>query len=461
MKKIFLALSCVISFSSFASSNIQTERFSWDGMDVVYLADERLPTYMVQFYFADGALADSKERAGETEMMFELLSRGTSQYDQKKLADFFEFYGVDIASQVVHEYATFGYSGLVKDIQETSKMVCHMFTSATFPKEEVKKYEVLMTNQLKNTVINHAHLAERVFRQVSLGGSPYAVPTDGTLKTLPKIKQAHLKEKNRYFNQQVKKRIYLTGPRKMLNGLKEIIATDCGWKNTPDSVSRAAQNDTNYVQRKAPEFYLVPVPKANQAQIRVGRYISSLEAADKNFNKLEYLNLVSEFLGGGFTSKLMQELRVKRGLTYSAGGVISLQKYYGRTVVTTFTKNETLNETIKVIQQSLADIANGKFEEKDVETIIQNMSGAHSFKFEANKSFMQNLAFFDHIEKPYNDLYNFNATIAGIKKKEIASIIGQAFDWNSQVVLVVGDPSLEKELSKLGTVTVLNYKDYL
>jgi zinc protease len=461
MKFLYLFFVLLNLSHALAGDNIAVEKLNWNGIDVIYLRDERLPTYLVQFFFADGALSDAKDKGGETEMMFELLTRGTSKQDQKKIADFFEFYGVDLGSQVVHEYANFSYSGLVKDIDETTKMVCHIFNDASFPKAEVKKYQILATNQWKNLVTNHGALAERVFRQISLNGTPYSSSTDGNSKTILNISTNDLIAKKNYFNQNVKKRIYLTGPEKMLKGLKDIFSTNCGWKNTEGSIVRLAPNDEQSPVLNKPRFVLVPVTKANQAQIKMGRYVRSSEVMDKNFNKQEQLALVSEFLGGGFTSKLMQELRVKRGLTYSAGSIISLQKFYGRVVLTTFTKNETLKETLNVIKNVLDDISTEKFQEKEVDTIIQNMSGSHPFKFEANKSFVQHLSFFDHIGKSYDDLYNFPKIIKNIQKQDISSISRTAFDWNKFYIIVVGDKSLEEQLKELGPVEIVNYKDYL
>ena len=444
-----------------ASDHIAVEKFNWDGIDVVYLKDERLPTYLVQIFFADGALSDASGKGGETEMMFELLTRGTENLDQKKIADFFEYYGVELGSQVVHEYANFSYSGLVKHISETTKMVCQIFNQANFPKAEVAKYQILATNQWKNLVTNHGALAERVFRQISLAGTPYSSSTDGNSKSILNISTSDLLLKKQYFNKSVKKRIYLTGPEKMLDGLKQIISTDCGWKNTSESISRTSPDDKDSPSVQQPKFVLVPVEKANQAQIKIGRYVRSSEVSDKNFNQQEKLALVSEFLGGGFTSKLMQELRVKRGLTYSAGSIISLQKYYGRVVLSTFTKNETLKETLSVVKNVLDDVASEKFQEKEVETIIQNMSGSHPFKFEENKSFVQHLSFFDHLGKSYDDLYDFPKIIKNVHKQDISRITKAAFNWNNLYIIVVGDKSLESQLKQLGPVEVVNYKDYL
>jgi predicted Zn-dependent peptidase len=81
-------------------------------------------------------------------------------------------------------------------------------------------------------------------------------------------------------------------------------------------------------------------------------------------------------------------------------------------------------------------VSSEKFQEKEVETIIQNMSGSHPFKFEENKSFVQHLSFFDHLGKSYDDLYNFPKIIKNIHKNDISRITKNAFNWNRLYIIV-------------------------
>lgn len=459
MKKIII-LTLIMINTCFAAE-IPLKRYKYNSLDVVYLEDNKLPTYSMEVYFSDGALSEESKRAGETQMMFDLIERGTNKYDQEKISDIFDFYGVSLGSQVTHEYSMFSFEGLAKDIDPTLKMVCHLFRNATFPKEEIKKYQTLQTNKFKNLVSNHSSLAERVFRHLTLGESPYGTYVEGTIRTISTIEQDHLKQRLNYLNDGVKKRVYITGPGRVLDNLKEILITDCGWGKSSQVFTQPPPTEAENLKKSQPTFYLMPVPDANQAQIRVGRYITAKEVVRNPLNNYEYIQLISEFIGGGFTSKLMQELRVKRGLTYTAGATISIQRNYGRTVISTFTKNQTLVETIKVIKETIEGVAQGKFTDEELKLIVQNVSGGNSFKFERNKSFLHNVCYFDHIEKPYEDLYQFVEKVQKIKKSDVTDIVSQYLNWSNEIILVVGDKSLEKELKKLGEVKILKVADFL
>ena len=66
------------------------KRLNWNGMDVVYIEDNRFPTYDLVFYFADGALSDEPGRKGLTYHAFNLLDSGTAKMSQKDILDQFE-----------------------------------------------------------------------------------------------------------------------------------------------------------------------------------------------------------------------------------------------------------------------------------------------------------------------------------------------------------------------------------
>ena len=76
-------LLCLL-FSSVAIAGMPDyERLNWDGIDVVWIENNRLPMYEVSVYFADGALSDHSKRYGETELTFEMLTSGTRRFNQR------------------------------------------------------------------------------------------------------------------------------------------------------------------------------------------------------------------------------------------------------------------------------------------------------------------------------------------------------------------------------------------
>ena len=453
---ILVFLSVLISTNILAgkSYSIAPKTYNWNGVEVVWLEENQFPTYNLSVYFSDGALSDHPSRIGETDLMFSFLDLGTTLRTHKEITDGLEFYGVSYGASVTHEYSTVRVSGLVKDIIPTVKMICHMMKNATFPAKQLRLEKKRVRSAMLGLVNNKRSLAGRVFRELSLKGSPYSLPNDGRLKDLKRISSKSLQKKKDYFLKSVKKRIYLSGPKEILN-LKDIFINGCGWESENAHYVRTVKNN-KFKKNKGPDIYLVTVPNANQAQIRVGRYLGSDE-----INEGELMTLASSFLGGGFTSVLMREIRVKRGLTYGVGAYASEQKQYGRAGIYSFTKNETVNELISVLKETLAKVGNAGFSDSDLDQVKGYLMGSYPFRFERSSEYLNQLIHLDHIGKPYSALYDFPKKIASFTKEDVVRMHKQLFDWNKQTIVVVGNKSLKKKLQKLGRVKVINYKNFL
>ena len=262
-----------------------------------------------------------------------------------------------------------------------------------------------------------------------------------------------LRSKVNYFLDNVKKRIYLTGPKSILS-VEKILTDTCKFKGSPKDFVRSITYTKR--QRRKPEIIFVPVPDANQVQVQIGRFLNYDEIGDRRL-----ATLATEFLGGGFTSRLMREVRVKRGLTYS----ISSQKQYGRAGIATFTKNETINKLIEVINSAVEKINKDGISIEDLEKSRGSIVGAHPFKFENNREFLAQLLYLDHIERPYAELFNFNEAVLKYTAGDVSKKIGDIFGINSQIIFILGDKSIEKELqklnSKLGKIKVLDFKKFI
>jgi zinc protease len=457
MKKILILLLVLSLNSSALAANYIEENlknYKWNNVDVAWLEDSSFPTYNITFYFHEGALSEDKRKIGVTEMMFSELTSGSSRYSRAEILDVLEFYGASYGANITHEYTTFSLSGLVKDLEPSLKMVCHLFKNATFPEKEFAKTKKRAETGLKNLVNNHGALASRIFRELSLKNTMYSKPVSGNRKSLKRIKARDLHSRLKTFNNQSKKKIYIKAP-KGIKGIDKIIANDCGWDGKVQTKVMGLKETKKSTTNKE-AIYFVPV-KGNQAQIRIGNYLSTVQSKkDYTLNEL-----ASRYMGGGFTSVLVQELRVKRGLTYSAGAYASSQSTYGRAGISTFTKNKTIVETLNVIKEVI-ERESKKIPEQNFIYLKRFLKGSYLFGLESSTAFLRNLLFFDHLKRPYSDIYNFPNEVDSITKVQAQTKISEIFGWENQYKMVLGDRSLIKVLRKAGfKVKVLNYLDYL
>jgi zinc protease len=441
---LLLVAGTAIAKESFLDS---VKRTKWKDLDVVWVEDDKFPRFTASFYFQDGGLNDSIP--GLTQATFDLLTAGTSKESQREIAEFFDFYGANLRHSVTHEYSVYSVQGLTKDIGPVMGKVCELFKDAQFPKKELISHVSRAKSGLKNLVTSHSSLADRIFRNKSLEGTPYSLPVEGSLASFDKLTQNLLKDRLTQLNHR-KKVLYLSGPAEVKE--MEIVLSNCNWKNetrvSPVVLTKPAAQSS---------IYLIPVPGANQAQIRIGRYVTSEEVTGKH----DALGFLAGFLGGGFTSKLVQELRVKRGLTYSAGAYASMQKDYGRAGIVTFSKNETAAETIFIIRDIFAEVGNGKITADEFKHQQGHQIGGFAFGFEETSAFLGQIMLYDHQNRDLKELVEYPARIARMTQTDLARTDAEVFPWERQTIVVVGDKSLAKSLGRIRPVKILNYQDFL
>ena len=467
LKEAFFFLALIFTMSSWGSPKgfvngfekkgilKNVRKLDWSGIEVIWVKDNRFPTYDISVYYGDGSLSDGDVK-GETDTMFSLLGKGTPKYSFKEIAEQFEFWSFSGGPNVFHEYSSYNFSGLLKDLVPTMKFVCHIFKEASFPEIEIKKYLKNAKLGFQSLVANPSSLASRAFRELSMESTPFSYPTGGKRKDLKNISREGLKRKLNYFQTKVQKRIYISGPEKVLE-VEDILVKDCGWSGN-QKFKRVVLAPEKKFRSKAPKAFLVTVPKANQAQIRIGRYLNRSEVQGRD----EALDFMSSILGGGFTSILNREARVKRGLTYSIGAFAAGQKYYGRSGIVTSTSNEKVPEMISVIKGSLKKVIEKKFSLVQFKTTKNFLKGSYPFQFEKVKSFMGQMVFLDHIGNNYSKFHSFPEKIGGMKEEEIAKVAKEIFEWKKQYIVILGASSLEKELRKVfKNLKVMSYEKFL
>lgn len=450
--KIKLALALLVSSSSLLAdesflSSVKTMKIN--DYEVVWLQDKKFPSFTASIYFNDGALRDHVD--GLTQVAFDQLTSGTTKESEKQIAEYFDFYGASVSHSVTHEYSVLTMRGLTKDIKPVVSKVCELFNDAQYPQFELTSYIARKKSNLRNLVTSHANLADRVFRSVSLKGTPYGTDIDGTLASLDKIKAVDLKTRLAGIGK-AKKKIYLAGPGEVKE-VVDVLSKNCQWTQETEIASSKVSKPLDQSS-----IYLIPVPGANQAQIRIGRYLTAQEVEGKD----DQFQFLSGFLGGGFTSKLIQELRVKRGLTYSAGAYISMQRDYGRAGVVTFSKNESTAEVISLVRDILNDVSIPRnIVEKEFKHQQGHQIGGHAFDFEKTNALLARIISYDHREKNFSQMLDFPEKVAKLTPQVLSRSAAEVFPWEKMSIVVVGDKSLADSLAKIRPVKILDYKQFL
>jgi len=446
--KYFIVLFLIINVSF--GQNIKEE--VWNGIDVVWIEDNTLPLYHFYLYSDAGSFNEEKTQIGLTQYTLNMIDQGTSTLNHRQISDKFDFMGTGLSSYLTHEYFLLSFSGLIKDMQETTNLFCHLVQDSQFPKDRLDHLIKKSKKSLNNLVSNHSDLANRIFRRLTFKGTGYSYPTTGTLASLDQIRAYDTKEMWKKIKNESYKKIYIYGP-SSLGQMKESLK-NCGFKNKEKKARKMSFVSNGKSLKKS--IYFASVPNASQAQVRWGRYLNSTELGQS-----EVLDTFSgNFFGGGFTSRLMQELRVKHGLTYGVFSIVSPQKHYGRSLIATSTKNESVVNLIKIIKNNVDNIKES-IKSKEFLRSKNFIKGNYLLSQESQASYLQTLIQLDHRGLSYNVLKEFNHNVDKIKINELSDNIYNKFNMKTNYIFVLGDVSLKKKLMKYWNVIEISYADYL
>lgn len=449
LKKIFLLLGLI--FSSYLMATPKSQSLEWGGLPALWVEDSSVPLFQIKVQFYDGSLFDDKESAGYTASMFSMLEKGTPKFDQKKIAQQLDFLGASISGSASFFTSSLSISGMTKDAPELVKFACHLFNDANFSKEELDKWVTKNVSQFKNLGSSPQDAARRSSLLSFYAQTPLENPTSGRISTLEKMNSEKLILVRDYFKQKVFKKVYILGGKELLD-LSKTFAESCGWKNSKESVDRRKLvKDWSETKRKA-KFILVPIPETNQANIWLGRVLNA-----KNLTSYHqsYMDFARNYLSGGFTSKLLRELRVKRGLVYSAFGTIMGDSEVGRSLIITSTRNEKLVETLKTIEGILKEVQSKKLSPLEFKQIQAKIKGKFLFDLESSSDYLSKLAELDYQGLNISEISDYPKNVDQIQSDKLKELFIYAFSDDKIKTVIVGDPSLKSELEKIGDVEII------
>jgi len=465
--KIFIAI-FLFSLSIEAMNFSRPEKLNWKGVEVHYIEDSRFPTFDMVFYFDQGALLDGP-LSGLTHYTFQWLTLGMDKNGQQisefDILDQYETYSNSPNYSVVYDYSLLSLKGLSKDMKDLTLLTCQLLNHANYPVEKVNNELDKEKSLLESSLSQYESYASRAFRHLQLKGTKYEKPITGLHRDLIKINSESLKKNLQLIMSKSRVKLYLTGPRSILS-VRDTIENDCRFKsdhsvehvNASSSKMETIPFKINAPKMRQMSFYFMPVEGANQVYVSLGSTLVG------NYGKRDDLAvLASEVLTGGFSSILMNEIRTKRGLSYGIQSTIAEFNDYGRSIITSFSKNETYLKLIDVTLSALQKIKQGKLEEERVEKVKKGVIAAQVFKYELPARLLMEKLEYDYMGLDFNQFDSFDQEIRKITGDEIRYKINQSFLDGELIIFALGNkalyPEFKKHFSKRGKVKLIEQKE--
>ncbi|MBI5199038.1 MAG: insulinase family protein, partial [Nitrospirae bacterium] len=316
---------------------------------MVVLVSERhdLPIVKVSTIIRAGSTLELEEKAGLANLTAELLTEGTKKRTSSQISNEIDFIGGSLDASGGSDYITVALSVLKKDIDKGFDLLSDIILNPSFDEKDLERKKKLIKGQIKREEEEPESVAGKAFIKEAFGKHPYGRPVEGKEETLDRITQNDILEFHA--------RNYSTN--NTIMGIAGDITTDevmalitkyfSDWKKKA-IVSENLPKPPNIKGHK-----VLKIDKdLTQATIILGHRGISRDNPD--FYTISVMNYILG--GGGFASRLVQNIRDSKGLAYDVHSSFSPKKEVGSFSVSVQTKNESAGIAIEEIIKEIKKI---------------------------------------------------------------------------------------------------------
>ncbi|MBK4999238.1 insulinase family protein [Pseudomonas sp. S31] len=407
-----------------------------EGARVLFVEARELPMFDLRVTFAAGSSQDGNT-PGLATLTNAMLNEGVAGKDVTAIAEGFESLGADFGNGSYRDMAVASLRSLsAKDKREPAlKLFAEVAGKPTFPEDALKRIKNQLLAGFEYEKQNPGKIAGKALFAKLYGDHPYAHPSDGTAESIPGITLEQL----RAFHAKA----YSAG-----NAVIALV----GDLSRSEAEAVAAQVSAALPKGPALAAPAEPAePKAGMTHIDFPSKQTHLMLAELGIDRQDpdwpALSLGNQILGGGaFGTRLMSEVREKRGLTYGVYSVFSPMQVRGPFMINLQTRAELSEGTLKLVQGILGDYLKNGPTQQELDDAKRELAGSFPLSNASNASIVGQLGAIGFYNLPLTWLEDFMQQSQALTVEQVKAAMNKHLAADKLVIVTVGPKVPQKPL---------------
>ena len=410
----------------------QTDIEHWvtdKGARVYFMPVMDLPMVDIRLVFDAGSARD-KDRPGVALLTNGMLSEGAGGLSTQTLAENFEAVGAQFSNGAMKDMAWLSLRSLREDkyFRQALANLKRIVSKPDFPEKAFQReMERLKTSVLAGKQ-SPGNVAQLAFYEALYGDHPYAQPTEGTENSLKKIRLQHLKQHyQRYY---VARNLVVAIVGQLTRQQAERIVDDL-MVDLPSGKRAGAIPEVKPLEKARTVKIDFP---SRQSHVLIGQ--PGIERGDKDYFTLYVAN--HPFGGSGFASRLMDEVREKRGLAYSVYSYFMPMRRQGPYQIGLQTKNDQVEQALGILNSELKRYVAEGPTAKELDDSQKNITGGFPLRIDSNSKLVEYLSMIGFYDLPGDYLNTFIGNIRQVDQAAIQSALKRRLNPDRMVTVIVG-----------------------
>ena len=401
-----------------------------NGLRVIVAKSSDLPLITADLTVRGGASADPAGLAGVSALTAELLTEGTTTRSATQVAAATEALGANLEAGSGWENSSLTLSVIADKAPAGLAIMADVAQNPTFKASELDRVRAEALDGLSVSYQRPGGVAGFTVPTVIYAGSAYGHVSSGTPGSLPKITRDALVKTYAAYWRPDNAILVLTGDLTPEQGFALAEEAYGGWKRPATPPPAPAKGPTAYTPRNV----IIDLPGTGQAAVVVAK--PSIVRADPRY----YAGLVANgVLGGGYSARLNQEIRIKRGLSYGANSSLNPRAAVGGFSASVQTKNESAAQVVTLIKDELAKLGAAPASASELAARKSVLIGGYGRDLGTSEGLADILGALAVYGVPLNEIQTYTAKVDAVSAQDVQDFSRAMLDPAQASVIVVGD----------------------
>jgi predicted Zn-dependent peptidase len=415
-----------------------------NGIILHMLEDHELPVIDMMALIRTGSIYEPEDEIGLAGITGTVMrTGGTIHMTGGEINERLEFIAGSVEVGMGPEAATATMSVMKKDIDTGLSILADILKNPVFSEDRLEMEKQKSIESIRRQNDDPANIARREFRKIVYGNHPYG--RFPTIDTINRIKRDDLMQFHKRYFHPNNIIMGVTGDFDKAEMIKKIEEVFGDWKG--EDIDFQTVSQVKDVFKKSINFAF---KDTNQSVIRIGHL--GIKQSNPDYYAVMVMNDILG--GGGFTSRLMMEIRSNRGLAYSVwSAFVAGRLDLGIFAAGSETKSESTYEVIKLMENIIEEIRKSPVSDEELQVAKESIINSFIFGFTSNMQVLSQRMNIQYYHLPEDYLERYRENIAKVTKDDVLRVAKKYLHPDKLTILVVGnDKKFDKPLSEFGEV---------
>lgn len=398
-----------------------------NGLTLIVCEEHSLPSVTMQYLVEAGSRRDPQGRGGLAFLTARSVLMGAPGLEITAVQEELDYLGAQLESSAVEDYAIFGLKVLKKDLERGFSLLMRQLTNPAFPAAEVERERQRTIAAIRSEEDEPLAVAEKEFQKNLFLDFGYAHPTEGTEESLRNITVKDIRD---FYG-----KLYHPN-NSILVIVGDITAAEVKSLLVP-SLSAAKRGEIpgeDFRRGFAPGRTINIERNTSQASIVLGKGGVSRENPD--YYALTVMNYILG--GGGFGSRLFDEIRVKRGYAYSVDSAFIPAKKEGSFQVFLQTQNSTAKEAVGISLKEIERIRREPVADRELQKAKSYLVGSFPMRIDTQGKLARFLTQVEYFRLGLDYPDRYPSIINAISAQDVLRVARIYLDEGGYLLVVVG-----------------------